>query len=327
MKKIILYLLGILTALIACFVIFVMTTWSKKHEAPYPNITATTDSAVIARGKYLVFGPAHCVDCHGDMSKTEQRKKGEIIPLSGGFEMPIDPGIFRPRNLTPDKETGIGKLTDGEVARIMRHSVGADGRVIFPFMPFQNMTDEDLTAVISFLRSQPAVKNEVLPSTYNFLGKAVLAVGMIKPDGPKGTPATSIKIDTTVEYGSYIANSVANCVGCHTNRDLKTGKFIGEPFAGGFLMPADAMSKGYSFITPNLTPHKETGRLKDWNEQAFVNRFRLGRIHETSPMPWDGFSRLNEVEIRAVYRYLNSLPAVNNEVAKTVFAPGEALPK
>ncbi len=327
MKRIILYILGLLVLLISGFVLFVMTTWAKKHDAPYPDIKASTDSAVIARGKYLVFGPAHCADCHGDMSKLEELKKGAVIPLSGGFEMPIDPGIFRPRNITPDLETGIGKLSDGEVARVMRHSVGADGRVIVPFMPFQNMSDDDLTAVISFLRSQPPVKNKVEPSAYNFLGKAVLATGLIKPVGPNRTPVKSIKIDTTIEYGSYIANSVANCVGCHTNRDLKTGKFIGEPFAGGFFMPAEAASKGYSFVTPNLTPHKATGRLTEWNENAFVARFKLGRIQETSPMPWDAFSRLNEVEIRAVYRYLNSIPPVENKIEKTVFAPGEPLPK
>ena len=327
MKKTILYILGILACLILLFTIFVLATWAKKYNPPYPDIKASTDSAVIARGKYLAFGPAHCADCHGDMSKNDELKKGEIIPLSGGFELPIDPGIFRPRNLTPDKETGIGKLTDGEIARVMRHSVGADGRVIVPFMPFQNMSDEDLTAVISFLRSQPPVKHEVKPSEYNFLGKSILALGLIKPEGPNGTPPKSVKIDTTIEYGSYIAKSVANCVGCHTNRDMKTGKFIGEPFAGGFLMPADALSKGYSFITPNLTPDKETSRLKDWNEQAFVNRFRLGRVHATSPMPWDAFSRLNEVEIRAVYRFLNSIPPIKNLVEKTVFAPGEPLPK
>ena len=149
MKRIILYILGLLVLLISGFVLFVMTTWAKKHDAPYPDIKASTDSAVIARGKYLVFGPAHCADCHGDMSKLEELKKGAIIPLSGGFEMPIDPGIFRPRNITPDLETGIGKLSDGEVARVMRHSVGADGRVIVPFMPFQNMSNDDLTAVIS----------------------------------------------------------------------------------------------------------------------------------------------------------------------------------
>jgi len=327
MKKILLYLVTILLLVIAGFFIFVQSTWNKKHEAPYPDIKASTDSAVIARGKYLVFGPAHCAECHGDMNKMKELAAGEIIPLCGGWELPIDPGIMRARNITPDVETGIGKLTDGEIARTMRYSVGSDGRTIFPFMPFQNMSDEDLTAIISFLRSQPAVKNKIEPSALNFLGKAIQAVGMIQPIFPEGTPPKTVKIDSTIEYGSYIANSVANCKGCHTDRDLKTGKFIGEPFAGGFHMPPDAFSKGFAFITPNLTPDVETSRLKDWAEQAFINRFRQGRIYETSPMPWGPFSRLDEVELKALYRYLQSIPAVKNSVVKTVFAPGEALPK
>ncbi|MBK9677768.1 MAG: hypothetical protein IPO69_02525 [Saprospiraceae bacterium] len=101
MKKILLYLVTILLLVIAGFFIFVQSTWNKKHEAPYPDIKASTDSAVIARGKYLVFGPAHCAECHGDMNKMKELAAGEIIPLCGGWELPIDPGIMRARNITP----------------------------------------------------------------------------------------------------------------------------------------------------------------------------------------------------------------------------------
>src|SRR5690606_41627233 len=110
-----------------------------KYHAPYPDITASTDSAVIARGKYLAFGPAHCGTCHVPMNKVMDVENGEEIPHSGGWELTIPPGTFRAPNLTPDMETGIGKLTDGEIARTMRHMVGNDGRCIMPFMHFAEM--------------------------------------------------------------------------------------------------------------------------------------------------------------------------------------------
>jgi hypothetical protein len=194
-------------------------------------------------------------------------------------------------------------------------------------MPFQEMSDEDLTAIISFLRSQKPVKNVIKATEYSLLGKTVMAFGLIKPLVPKNTPPKSVAIDSTILYGSYMANNIANCVGCHTERDLKTGKFTGPAFAGGMHMLPDEFTKGFSFLTPNLTPDQETGVLSNWTETTFINRFRTGRIHEVSPMAWGAFSRMNEIDLKAIYRYLKSLEPVHNKIEKTVYAPGEKLPE
>lgn len=327
MKKI----LGIITlslvGVILVFVIYVNIAWDRTYDAPYPEITVTTDSTVIAHGKHLVYGAAHCASCHVPSDRLSDVEAGEEVLLSGGWQFHIPPGTLRALNLTPHPETGIGNLTDAEIARTMRYAVGSDGRPIFPLMPFQNMSDEDVAAVISFLRSQEPIDHKVERTEYSFLGKAILTFGLIKPEGPTGTPPVSVKKDSTIEYGKYLANSVANCAGCHTNRDLMTGAFIGPRFAGGMNMPPEEASKGYGFITPNLTPHPATGILANWNEDAFVKRFKSGRLVETSPMPWGSFSRMDEVELKALYRYLNSLEPVENSIPKTVFEPGEAIPE
>lgn len=320
--KIILRILAGLAILIAALIIYVQLAWNKKYDAVYPEITASTDSALIARGKYLAFGPAHCGSCHVPMDKMMDVENGLQIPLSGGWSLEIPPGKFTAPNITPDVETGIGRLTDGEIARTLRYSVGSDGRCIMPFMPFQGMSDEDLKAVISFLRSQQPVKFQQPKSQQpTLLGKAIMTFGLIKPERPKSEPPKSVKIDSTAEYGKYLTNYIANCVGCHTNRDMKTGAFIGTPFAGGLFMEPEVKG-GNAFRSPNLTPDA-TGVLANWNEQTFINRFKTGRVIKDSPMPWGSFSRINEIELKAIYRYLKSLDPVVNKVPKTIFLPGE----
>ncbi|MCB0397645.1 MAG: c-type cytochrome [Flavobacteriales bacterium] len=316
-----------LLLIVAVVVVYVQLSWHKSYdEIALPDLHASTDSAVIARGKYLIFGPAHCATCHVPMDKINDVDQGAVIPLSGGWELAIPPGTFRAPNLTPDPETGIGHFSDGQLARALRHNVRANGDQLFPFMPFQDMSDADIVAIISYLRSQEPVKHEMPQTELSFLGKALTAFGVVKPTSPETEPPKTVAIEPTAAYGGYIANSIANCRGCHTERDLKTGEFTGEPFAGGFAMPADGFTEGYSFVTPNLTPDEETGVMALWTEDAFVGRIKAGRVHRTSPMPWGVFSRMDEVEIRAIYKYLKSLKPVKNQIPKTVFEPGEEIP-
>ncbi len=190
-------------------------------------------------------------------------------------------------------------------------------------MPYQELSDDDLTAIVSFLRSQKPVEHYVEPTEYSFIGKAIMAFGLLKPEGPKNKPSKSIEIDSTIKYGAYLANSVGNCFGCHTKRDLKTGMLVGTAFAGGGIFPADEFSKGYSFFSPNLTPHKETGVMTEWDFNTFKERFRSGRTQEGTPMPWGAFSRMDDLELKALYRYLQSLDPVENKIDKAVYAPGE----
>lgn len=306
-------ILGILLIGVVLFT-YISFAWNRTYDAPLPAVTISSDSTVLARGQYLVYGPAHCATCHIAPEDYEAMSAGELVPLAGGNEIIIPPGTFRPRNLTQDVETGIGSLTNEELARVMRFGVGHDGRVIFPFMPFENMTEEDLNSVISFLRSRPPVSNKIEASDYTFLGKAVLAFGMIKPIALGAMPQKALKQEATAVYGEYLANSVANCAGCHSPRDLKSGEFTGPKFSGGLVFE----EKDAVFTTPNLTPDPETGLLATWNEDAFVTRLKSGLVHEGTPMPWSSFAMMDEVDIRAIYRYLQTLPPTKNLIEKTV---------
>ncbi len=325
MKKILLIILSALVVIIAGMVIFILSSWKKTFEAPMPNLKASTDSVYILRGEHLAYGPAHCVDCHISPERIAETGRGAKVPLIGGLEFDIPPGIFVTPNLTPDPETGIGNFTDGQIARALRYSVKHNGDYMVPFMPFQNLSDEDVVAILSFLRSQPPVNHAVKPDHYRFLGKALMALGALKPVGPIGTPPESEVIDSTVAYGSYLANSVANCIGCHTARDMKSGKITGPPFAGGLRFEPDNLIQGYSFISPNLTPDKASGVMAAWDESTFMNRLHGGRVYKGSPMPWEAFERMDDIELKALYKYLHTLAPVNNRIEKTVFQPGEKM--
>lgn len=286
-----------------------------KFDAPYPDIHASTDSDVIARGKYLVFGPAHCAECHHSPGTESLVTKGVEVPLSGGYQFNLPIGKVYSKNLTPDR-SGIGGYTDQEIARALRYGVRPNGSTLFDFMPFHNTSDEDLTAIISFLRTQQPVSNAVPKNSMNVLGFFVKAF-LIKPAGPASEVVKSITKDTSVEYGGYLANSVANCRGCHTNRDLMTGDFIGEDYAGGFKMESLTDPKHYSVITPNLTPDA-TGKLHGWSQEMFLRRFRQGKVIPHSTMPWGPFSRMSDNELKAIYKYLQTVRPVKNDIQKVL---------
>lgn len=298
-KKILKWTGLILLFLILGVTITVFSRQNIKYDRPYPAITASSDSAVILRGKHLVFGAAHCADCHSKTKVDSLLKLGQDVPLTGGvlFDLPV--GKIYSKNITPDDETGIGKLTDAEIARALRYGVHADGTVVFDFMPFHNMTDEDMVAVISYLRAQKPVTNKVPDHELNFIGKAVKAF-MVKPVGPHGDVKKSMTPAVTAEYGEYLANNVANCGGCHTQRTL-SGEFTGEPYAGGNDIEG--------FITPNITPDSSS-RIFGWSEKNFVDRFRMGRLVAGSPMPWESFGRMTDDELKAVYAYLKTVKPV-----------------
>ena len=284
---------------------------SRQHltfDAPLPPVTASTDSAVVERGRYVVRNLSSCPICHGDPKQYARTQEGEEVPLSGGFEFKIPPGQFYPRNITPDAETGIGRISDGQIARALRYGVGHDGRALLPFMEMQGLSDEDLTAVVSYLRSQPPVHNLVPAHRVNVLGAIVKATVLANPVGRKTTTPKVNPQGATVENGHYLVESVANCWACHTQRDNNTGALVG-PRLGGAKMVDDTNPKR-TWAPPNLTSDPATGRLAKFTEDEFVARMRAGRAFPGSPMPWQGFQKLHEDDLRAIYRYLKTLPPV-----------------
>lgn len=214
-------------------------------------------------------------------------------------------GTFYPANLTPDPETGLGKLSDAQVARVIRHGVAPDG-MLDPLMTFAvgPIADEDLVAVISYLRSIKSVKNAVPKDEWGFLAKAL--AGKFNPNMAKAPAFVKEKEgEPSVERGEYIANGPALCAGCHSPYDVADGfKLKGEKFSGSFQADPDPFEDGMEIQEPNIT---KKGVLANFDEQQFVDRFKKGgRAFKGSKMPWENFAKMTEDDLKSIYRYLTT---------------------
>jgi mono/diheme cytochrome c family protein len=304
-RKVLIWFGAAVVTVVAILFIAISVRWDRRFQAPYPKLAASRDSAVVARGRYLVYGPAHCSDCHTAPADYASLNTGTWPALSGGGAFAIPLGTIRVPNLTPDSATGIGRRSDSEIARMLRYGVRPDGRSAIPFMEFHELSDADLVAVISFLRSQPPVRKAVPDHDLNLLGKAVMAF-MIKPIGPSGElPAESPPSRPTLERGAYLVTAVSNCAGCHTQRSMVTGAYTGPRLVGGTAM--EAGDKAHTKLVPPDITGDSAGRAGVWTEAEFVARFRAGERIPGSPMPWQAFRRITEDDVRAIYRYLRSL--------------------
>jgi mono/diheme cytochrome c family protein len=130
--------------------------------APDPKDTA-------ARGKYLVTSVIACNDCHTPVDPQTGAPVMEKY-LAGGQPFAGPWGTIYGGNITPDKATGIGSWSDADIKRVIKTGVRPDGRkvVLMPWQLFASLTDDDLNAIVSYLRNDvPAVSNEVPKAALN----------------------------------------------------------------------------------------------------------------------------------------------------------------
>ena len=295
-------------------------------DAPSPAIAASSDPEVIERGRNLVHGVAHCATCHGDYDEDHPEALFEDVVLSGGAELRPPFGVFRAANITSDEETGVGAWSDAELARVIRTGVRRNGEIsIFMKLAVGDTSDEDLTAILSYLRSVPPVRHEVAPSEPNFMAFALVAFSPIPPDDIEGPPHVPDGAEPSIERGSYLANGPGQCVGCHTppsSQDM----FAPDPTrlcAGGEPMEGHGRDSQAEFAPPNLTADETTGVTGRLTEDAWVTRFRtVGRTRSGSPMPWENFQRMSDGDLRSLYRYVRSLPAIHRDTGPPVRARG-----
>ena len=310
--------------------IYVARSWDRVWNVPEPNLHASTDPAIIKRGEYLVYGPAHCVECHVSSPDDIERAadRGTRPTLAGGMRFAAAPlGAMYSRNITPDVATGIGRYTDGQIARLLRWSVRPDGRAsVQLLMPYGDMSDADIVAIISYLRAQPAVSHRVPENEWSIAGKVVKSFAPVFQPRTDVHPAPEPPQGPTAARGEYLARSVANCAACHTKRNPVSFAAIRPEFAGGNEMePAErtGVDRRMWFRTPNLTPAVGSALSKFPDRETFIARFqRGGRQHPGSPMPWEAFGTMNADDLSALYEFLHSLPSQKGPTGDPRFRKG-----
>ncbi|WIG95545.1 c-type cytochrome [Myxococcus sp. SDU36] len=274
-------------------------------HAPYPPIRADLSPAALERGASIFH--ASCESCH---------RGGDAEAASGAplRELPSYMGRFYAANLTSHAEAGIGAATDEELARAIRYAVSRDGRLMV--MPSYGMGDADLAAVLGFMRSgHPLFTPDSVaapPSEFSFFGG--IGFRFITGNEPVERPASGIPVPpkaATREYGHYMAHDVYDCASCHTEGFSPRKTEGDDVFAGGmaFVDP-----EGRKVHSSNITFH-ETG-LAHWTLEDFTRAVRDGLAPDgsvlRSPMP--RFRGMDEVEARALYDYLRSVPNRENAV-------------
>lgn len=291
---------------------------------PALDVKAPSTPEAIERGRYLAHHVAVCMGCH---SQVDEGKPGE--PIAAGRtgsgrdfgEMPGFPGRMRAPNLTPDPETGIGKVSDGQILRAMREGIGFDGHVLFPFMPYPGyakaLSDADALAIIAYLRSLPPIKNALAPSTVNFpISMFVRAL----PAALTASPPPPPPVSDPVARGNWLI-TLGNCHDCHDGFNARHEPIPGQELSGGseFPMPGD---KGRLFV-PNITSDRATG-IGAYSDEDLMRVFdqgvgKSGRV--LYGMPWPYYGGMVEEDKRALIAALRKVPAVAKVVPASTFKP------
>jgi mono/diheme cytochrome c family protein len=274
---------------------------------PLTTRTFETTPDRLARGRYLAEAHLGCAVCHSERDWQKPGappREGRLLAgvLWSGEGMPW---LTAP-NLTPDPETGIGRVSDDALARAIREGVGASGRALFPLMPWQEyrrLPDEDVAALVVYLRSLSPVHNPLPPSTLPF-PLSVVVRGLPAPlDGPVPAP----DLTTPARRGEFLLRT-GSCHHCHT--PMRRGQLVAElDMAGGgtFETPAGPVAP------TNVTPD-ETG-IGHYDEATFVQVMRTGKLGTLHPfMPWAYYERLADEDLRAIYAYLRTLRPVRHVV-------------
>jgi mono/diheme cytochrome c family protein len=250
---------------------------------PVPSVTVAGTSDQIQRGAHLAT--TVCAGCHSSTG---------TLPLNGGGknlseETGLPLGTIVAPNLTPGGP--IKSWSDGEIARAIRQTVNPQGHVLLmPAKSLSHLSDGDVQALVAYLRSQPAVQTQSPAVNPSLLLAVLVGAGLFDISPAKiAEPVAAPQAGPSVEYGQYVV-SYYGCKDCH-----------GANLTGG---------KPPSPAGPNLTvivPH--------WTKDNFLQTIRTGidpTGHALNPalMPWKDVSKMDDVELEAIYQYLHSLTPV-----------------
>jgi hypothetical protein len=295
---------------------YLMLAYPKVPPPPVVKFDASPER--LARGKYLTDHVVGCTTCHTERDWTRFSGPIKTEKLGAGNEpFNLGPaGKLYSKNITP---AAIGSWTDGELLRAVTQGVSKDGTPLFPLMPYPHfgaMAEDDVHAVLAYVRSLKAIDGTAPERQLNFpLNLIVRTIPAANTYGTRPSP------DDKVAYGKYMTRA-ALCSDCHTPIDEQGTPLPGMDFAGGM----EFFETGHVVRSANITPDADTG-IGSWTEQQFVDKFKgfenptnvVLAEHErpqNTVMPLTAYAGMTREDLSAIYAYLRTLKPVINRVEK-----------
>lgn len=249
----------------------------------------------VERGEYLVTSIMGCGNCH-----TPLGPDGPVMDQALGGRVVEDTPAFTAiaPNITPASR--ISDWSDAELGRAIREGVRPDGTIIGPPMPFKAyraISDDDLGAIVAYLRTVPEVQSDPGESTYN--------IPLPPAYGPPLETVAAPAEGVTEDYGAYLA-ALGHCMECHSPM-TEQGPDWGEGFArGGF----EFHGPWGSVTAPNLTDHPDgLAEYSDAELKAMITQgVRPDGSAMLPPMPYGYLARMTDDDLDALVLYLRSIP-------------------
>jgi mono/diheme cytochrome c family protein len=279
----------LLLAVLAVGVLYMMgrSILTKTYDVDIEMVVIPTDAATQARGQHLSESIATCSGCH----------EADL----GGGEFLNDPtiGVIYASNLTAGSDGAGARYTDEDWVRAIAYGVAPDGRglMVMPAHNFHQLSDEDLGAIIAYVKSMPPIESPTGAPELKFMAVVLSALGAFgelpveQIDHSQPRPAAPAP-GVTADYGAYLV-TMGDCRGCHSAN-----------LAGGRPIPSDPWA-------PNLTPG---GEMSGWNEADFLNLMRDGRKPSgaaiSKKMPYEMYGKQSTEELQAMWMYLSGLEAL-----------------
>ncbi len=286
--------------------VIAVCVWGSIAEAA--TVAPSTD--LIARGRY-VFAAANGCGCH-----TEPK-----MPVNSGGRRYDGPfGSVFSANITPDRETGIGGWTDEQIITAIRLGRRPNGDRLIPVHPytvFNGMAEEDLRALVAFLRTLPPVRRSTPPKHITVpLFETVFLPAWLAAFSPRETPPPTAPT-SGLARGEYLVRSVGHCGECHTPRTVTYAVDNSRFLAGNQRLPDGT-------AVPNITPDRETGL--GWTEEEIADFMASGvkpngdvvggPMGEVIQGTIVGYKDLTEADRLAIARYLKSIPAIKHKIER-----------
>jgi mono/diheme cytochrome c family protein len=261
--------------------------FGRLYDVAGMQLRVSGDPAQVERGRHLATALAKCTDCHGaDLGGTVMMEDGAM-------------GVLAASNLTAGRGGVLSRYDDRQLEAAIRHGVAPDGRalLLMPSAEYQHMSDEDVAAVIAYLRTVPPVDRELPAPKAGPIARALLVTGKMPLlsaeliDHRAAAPAVAAA-GVTAEYGHYLAQ-VGGCFSCH-----------GPALTGGITHGPPG-----SPPSTNITP----AGIGAWSEADWFAAMRTGKRPDgrdiADAMPWRAMARMTDDELRALWLYLRTVPA------------------